>query len=121
MKLPLEITFRGVPRSQQIEDKIRAKAAKLDRLFDKITGCRIVIEAPHNRHQKGNLYHVRIDVSVPGDEIVVNREPHQHQQHEDLWVAIRDAFNAAQRQLQAYAGKRNAATGSHPRVDEALV
>ena len=112
MKVPLEITFRNVPRSDAVEDRIRAKAAKLDRFFDQITGCRVVVEAPHNRHHKGNTYHVRIDLSVPGQEIVVNRESERNPEHQDLWVAIRDAFNAAQRQLQNYAGKRQA-TGAH--------
>ncbi len=111
MKVPLEITFRNVPRSEAVEERIRTKAAKLDRFFDQITGCRVVVEAPHNRHQKGKVYHVRIDLSVPGQDIVVNREPERNPEHQDLWTAIRDAFNAAQRQLQSYAGKRHA-TGS---------
>ena len=117
MKVPLEITFRNVPRSQAVEERIRTKAAKLDRFYDRITGCRVVVEAPHNRHQKGNTYHVRIDLSVPGHEIVVNREPERNPDHQDLWVAIRDAFNAAQRQLQNYAGRRHA-TGSHPALSD---
>lgn len=116
MKLPLEITFRGVQRTDSLEERIRDKAAKLDRFCDSITGCRVVVEAPHNRHKNGNLYHVRIDMSVPGNELVVNREPHKHHEHEDVWIAVRDAFNAAQRQLQSYANKRRA-TGSHRAVD----
>ena len=120
MQLPLEITFRGVTRSNRLEQRIRTKAAKLDRLFDRITGCRVVVEAPHNRHQKGNLYHVRIDLSVPGHEIVVNREPHQHQEHQDVWIAIRDAFNAAQRQLSNYAARRTATPGADSRVEAVL-
>jgi ribosomal subunit interface protein len=120
MKLPLEITFRGVDRSEDLESRIRDKAAKLDRFCDNITGCRVVVEAPHNRHTKGNLFHVRIDLSVPGNEIVVNREPHQHRDHEDVWIAVRDAFNAAQRQLQSYSRKRQA-TGSHRAVSDAML
>ena len=53
-------------------------------------------------HHKGNLYHVRIDISVPGDEIVVSREPHKDHSHEDAYVTIRDAFDAAKRQLDGY-------------------
>ncbi len=119
MKVPLEITFRNVPRTAEIEDRIRSKAAKLDHFYDQITGCRVVLEAPHNRHNKGNRYHVRIDVSVPGQEIVVNREPHHNPDHEDLWLAVRDAFNAAQRQVQSYARKRKA-TGSHRAIQPNL-
>jgi ribosome-associated translation inhibitor RaiA len=118
MKAPLQITFRDVPRSTEIEDRIRAKAAKLDRFYDRITGCRVVVDAPHRHRQSGNLFHVRIDLSVPGDEIVVNREPHKHQQHEELTVAIRDAFKAAERQLRDYSRKRQQPTGAFTIVDE---
>jgi ribosomal subunit interface protein len=109
MKLPLEIVFRNVSRTDEIEERIRNKAGKLDRFFDRITGCRVVVEAPHKSHQKGNNYHVRIELTVPGGELVVNRDP-QTPAHEDLNIALRDAFQAAQRQLQAYSEKRNAST-----------
>jgi ribosome-associated translation inhibitor RaiA len=118
MKLPLQITFRDVPRSAVIEERIKAKVDKLDRLYDRITGCRVVVEAPHRHRQSGNLFHVRIELSVPGGDIVVNREPHNNQQHEELSVAVRDAFNAAQRQLQDYARKKQEPTGSFEPVVE---
>jgi ribosome-associated translation inhibitor RaiA len=120
MKLPLEVTFRNVARTDEIEERIRAKAAKLDRFFDRITGCRVVVESPHNHQTKGNSYHVRIELSVPGDELVVNRDP-PNPDHEELSVALRDAFSAAQRQLQAYVAKRNASqSGSHMRINDVL-
>ncbi|MBC8072627.1 MAG: ribosome-associated translation inhibitor RaiA [Deltaproteobacteria bacterium] len=120
MKLPLEITFRNVARTDELEERIRTKAAKLDRFFDNITGCRVVVESPHNHHQKGNRYLVRIDLSVPGGEIVVNRDQQTHD-HEDIGIALRDAFSAAQRQLQAYAEKHNPATShENMRISEIL-
>ena len=120
MKLPLEITFRNVNRTDEIDERIRAKAAKLDRFFDRITGCRVVVESPHNHHHKGNAYHVRIELSVPGDELIVNRDP-PNPDHEDLGVALRDAFAAVQRQLQAYVAKRKASqSGSHMRISDVL-
>jgi ribosomal subunit interface protein len=120
MKLPLEITFRNVNRTDAIEEKIRAKAAKLDRFYDRIISCRVVVELPHNHHHKGNPYHVRIDLSVPGEELVVNRDA-PNPDHEDLGIALRDAFSAAQRQLQAYAERRSASqSGAHMRITEGL-
>jgi ribosome-associated translation inhibitor RaiA len=109
MKLPLEIVFRNVVHTAELEERIKAKAAKLDRLCDRITACRVVVEAPHKHHNKGNTYLVRIELTVPGDEIVVNRDP-QDQEHEDLQIALRDAFQAAQRQLADYSRKRSAGT-----------
>lgn len=103
MQVPLEISFRHVDHSPEIEAEIRDKVAKLEEFYDRITRCSVVIEAPHHHHQKGNLYHVRIRLGVPGREIAVDRDPPEHQAHEDPHVTLRDAFDATRRQLQDYA------------------
>ena len=100
MELPLQISFRGMDSSPVIEAQIRERAAKLDKFNDRITACRVVVEAHHHHHHKGRLYHIRVDVTVPGHEIVVSREPDEHQAHEDIQVAVRDAFDAARRQIE---------------------
>ena len=99
MQLPLHITFRGMAPSPALESQIRERAEKLEHYHPAIVGCRIVVEAPHRHHHQGKLFHVRIDVTVPGAEIIVNREPTDHHAHEDAHVAIRDAFDAARRRL----------------------
>jgi ribosomal subunit interface protein len=106
MQIPLQISFRDTEPSAAIEAKIRQRAAKLDRYYDRIMGCRVVVEAPHRRHHQGRLYHVRVDVTVPQGELVVSREPMDHQPHEDVYVAIRDAFDATQRRLADYARRQ---------------
>ena len=137
MENSLQITFRNMPPSPAIEDTIREKADKLDSYYDRILGCRVVVEAPHRRHHKGKAYLVRIDLTVPGGELVVNRarnplnaaklrdpelagndlaeshEPSKHAAHEDVYVAIRDAFNSAGRKLQNYARKRRGEVKAH--------
>jgi len=113
MQIPLQITFRGLPPSPAIEKSIREHAAKLERFYDRLTRCRVVVESPHRRHNKGKLYHVSLDLTVPGAELVVNREPHQRHEHEDVYVAIRDAFNAAARQLEDYARRQRGEVKSH--------
>src|SRR6516225_5610681 len=75
MMVPLKITFRNMARSRAIEDSIREKAQKLDSFYNHIMSCRVIVEAPHRHHHKGKAYVVRIDMSVPGGEIVVNRQP----------------------------------------------
>lgn len=95
-----------MPSSKAIESDIGERAAKLEQFYEKITSCRVLIEAPHRRHRKGKLYHVRVDIAVPGHELVVKREPPEHGAHEDVYVAIRDAFDAARRELQDYARRR---------------
>jgi ribosomal subunit interface protein len=105
MKLPLQVTFRNMDHSESIEANVRERASKLDQFFEHIMCCRVVVEASHRHHHKGNLYHVRIDMTVPRGELVVSRDPGQHQAHEDPYVAVRDAFNAARRQLENYIRK----------------
>jgi ribosomal subunit interface protein len=102
MKLPLQITFRNMDRSEAVEADVREKSEKLDQFFQHIMHCKVVVEAHHKHHHKGNIYHVRIDVTVPGHELVVSREPKEHHAHEDVYVAVRDAFDAMKRQLEDY-------------------
>ena len=100
METPLQISFRDMEPSPAVEADIRAKAAKLDRVFDRIVSARVVV-AQRNRHQhKGKLYAVNIVLRVPGREIVVDRAGPQDHAHEDVYVAIRDSFDAATRQLE---------------------
>lgn len=113
MQIPLQITFRNFDHSDAIEARIREKAQKLERFAEHITSCRVTIEAPHQHQHKGNLYLVGVDITLPGQEIVANRHPDEHQAHQDIYVAIRDAFNAAQRQLEDYVRKRRGEVKSH--------
>ncbi len=137
--IPLKITFRNMAPSRAIEDNIRDKAHKLDSFYNHITSCRVIVEAPHRHHHKGKAYVVRIDMTVPGGDLVVNREPKRlvaaraahaeelektlsethepskHAAHEDVYVAIRDSFNAAARKLQDYARRRRGAVKEHTR------
>jgi ribosome-associated translation inhibitor RaiA len=121
MESLIEVIFRHMDHSPAVEARVREEAALLKRFFERIAGCRVVIEAPHQHRKHGAGYHVGISLSVPGNDIVVNHEPSlhgavaqsegaeeaKHQQpkanHEDVYVAIRDAFVAARRQLQDYA------------------
>ncbi len=100
MQLPLQITFRDLPPSQAIEENIRKKAEKLERYHRKITGCHVVVEMPHKHHHQGRIFCVRIDVTIPGAELVASREAAEDHSHEDVYVAIRDAFEAVNRQLE---------------------
>ena len=113
MEQPLEITFRDIPRSDALEAFIREKAEKMDQFYERIMACRVVIEKPHGRHHQGQLYHVRIDLTVPGGELVIKRDPKEHHAHEDPYVAVRDAFKAARRKLQDYARKQRGDIKSH--------
>ncbi len=121
MQLPLQVTFRDIPPSRAIADYVRQKAAKLDTFFDRIMACRVVVEAPHRHHQHGKRYHVRIDLTVPGDELVVGRNPSQNLTHEDPYACVDDAFDDAQRQLQDFARRRRGDVKAHSRAGSGSV
>ena len=106
MKLPLQITSRDFPLTESAEQLIREKAAKLDSIYDQIMGCRVTVETPHSHQNKGNSFNVKIDLTVPGSEMVIKRE-----ENEDLYVAIRDAFDAALRKLKEYSARQKVGKG----------
>jgi ribosomal subunit interface protein len=98
MQVPLQINFHDVPQSEALEARVREKAARLEAFYPRIMSCRVAIEAQHRHKHQGKHYAVRVDVRVPGREIVANRD-----HHEDVYVALREAFDAAKRQLEEFA------------------
>lgn len=121
MRLPLQITFRHMDPSPALEARIRERAEELDQFFDRITSCRVVVESRHKRHQQGTLFAVRIDLTVPGSEIVVGRDPDANHAHEDAHVAVRDAFDAARRRLEDHARHRRGAVKLHAVPDHGRI
>ena len=114
MKLPTEITFRHMDRSEALVSDILSKVEKLGELFNRVTRCEVVVEAPHRRHHQGKLYRVRIELSLPKRELIVGHESHDKHQHEDPFVAVRDAFDAIRRQLMDYVQEQRGETKVHP-------
>jgi cold shock CspA family protein len=100
MQTDPQVSFDDLPVDEAVRDAALGHVADLERLAPRITGCHVVIAQPHRRHREGRPYSVRIDLVVPGAEIVVNREHHLDHAHEDVFVALRDAFLAARRRLE---------------------
>jgi ribosomal subunit interface protein len=101
MQVPLEISVRWLELSPPLEAELRKRAAKLERYYNRITSCRIAVEAPTgNHHQEGGPFRVRVDVTVPGSELVADKSA------EDVFAAIRDAFNAMDRQVETFSQKQ---------------
>jgi ribosomal subunit interface protein len=115
MKLPIQISFRNLGPSPAIEAAIRRRAGRLERFFDRITACRVVVEAPHKRRRKGRLYGIRIDLTVPGREIAVTHKGPQDHAHEDIYVAIRDAFDTVAQLLEEHARRGRGEVKTHQR------
>ncbi|UJP05688.1 MAG: ribosome-associated translation inhibitor RaiA [Nitrosomonas sp.] len=107
-QINLQITMRDIPHSDALENHIREKAEKLERFHPHLTSCRVVIEQPHKHHHQGRNYEVHVDLTAPGSELVVDRAT-----HEDIYVAVRDAFDAAARQLEDYARRQRGDIKTH--------
>lgn len=140
MDIPLTITFRNMTSSASVENQIHEKAEKLASFCDRIMKCRVIVEAPHRHHHKGQAFQIHIDLSVPGKQIVIKHAPKQlaavklaegsvsenemvenHETskqgaHADVYVAIRDAFDAAGRKLQDYVRRQRGAVKKHERA-----
>lgn len=102
MATPVRITFRDMDPTPTVETRIKEAVEKLSALTGGITSCHVVVEAPHKHHHKGRLFHVCIDLTVPGKEIAVGRHHAERISHTDVFVALRDAFRAARRALQTW-------------------
>ncbi len=108
MQTPIQITFHDVPRSDALEAHIRQKAEKLEEFHSRIISCRVTVEELRKHHQQGRQFRVRVDLRVPGKEIVANRD-----HHEDVYVALRDAFDAVKRQLEEVAREMRGDVKAH--------
>jgi ribosomal subunit interface protein len=95
MKQPLQIVFRGMEPSAAVESAARERLTKLERFAPNLTSCRIVVELETKHQQQGNPFSVRIDLTLPGHELSVDRV-----RNEDAHVALREAFDTMTRRLE---------------------
>lgn len=127
----IQTTFKNVPESDALRQLVSSEAAKLERFFDRITRCRVLVEKPHRHHLRGAPYQVHIELDVPGEVIVVGSTPSEHTAlergevervrkseeldavHKYASVALQDAFRRAGRRLQDYARREAGAVKIH--------
>lgn len=135
---PIQVTFRNMQPSPAVATRVRREAAKLARYYSPIISCRVLIEAPHRHHRRGVRYHLRVEIGVPGNDIIVVHEPPSRHvlrnhdairpvkrdeisaRHQDIYVAIRDAFDIARRRLEDHARVRRGAVKVHLPADAPL-
>ena len=109
MKLPLQVTFRDMASLPSLESNIRLRVAKLERFVPDLISCHVVVDASANRHRQGHVYAVNVDVRVPGEELFAG----ERQAHEEIAVAMREAFDAMTRRLEDYARRRRGQVKQH--------
>jgi ribosome-associated translation inhibitor RaiA len=127
MALQVQTTYgAGIDHSSVLEELIEKESAKLERFFERILSCRILIDKPHRHHLHGSPVHVRLDLVVPGDELVITHPPELRQApagddetraikpgdddaiYRDAQTAVREAFRKARRRLRDYAQRKTA-------------
>jgi len=101
MNNEFQIFFHNIDQSDALREAVRKRIAKLERFSGQIIRGRVVLDSPHNNRHKGKVYSVGLEIHTPMKEVRVNQDKHDNPAHEDLYVAIRDAFNAAERQLKS--------------------
>lgn len=111
MQVPLQITFHDVAPSDALETHIREKAQKLEQFYPALIACKVVVDQPGQHQHKGKPFNIRIDLTAPGGEIVVDR-----QKNEDVYVALRDAFDAARRMLEDFGRRQRQEIKTHEPV-----
>ena len=121
MPVPLTITFRDLNPSPTVESFVRRWVARLENVYHRIERCRVVIERPHQHHHQGQRYHVTVTLAVPGQDVSVSRDHALDGAHEDVYVAIRDAFRAARRQLQDHVRRQRQDIKVHVEPDHGRV
>lgn len=114
MKVPMEISFKGIEHTEEIEALVRDEADKLDRVCPYLMSCRVAVEKPQQHQEVGNPYRVRIDMTVPpGHELVVRREPSRGDMHDPLDIVIKHAFTSAARQLRKLVEQQRGTIKTH--------
>lgn len=101
-----QVVFRGIDHSQAVEEAVQKRAEKLARFSDEIQSLKVILESPHNNHHKGKVFHVGVEAQIPNHDIVVSHDQHDKHSHEDIYVAIRDAFNAVERRIKSVYDKQ---------------
>ncbi|GFZ81211.1 hypothetical protein GCM10011403_25480 [Pseudohongiella nitratireducens] len=115
MSNEFQIVYHNIEQSDSITEAVQKRVDKLRRYCSDIIGGRVVLDCPHNNHHKGKVYSVALELQTPNKPVMVTQEQHDNHAHEDLYVAIRDAFNAAERQLKSVDKKhRKAAVHKNP-------
>jgi ribosomal subunit interface protein len=116
MAAQLQITVHDMPYSAVFETRVRGKLARLERIYPRITAFHVTLEAPHHRHRESGQFCVKLDIKMPGAEIVVTRD-----HDEDIYVALSDACKAARRQLIEHAERGQGGDNSHRPRSRSLV
>jgi len=113
----LQIVFHNMKSSPTLAADIRKRVAKLEKLYGRLTSCRVSVEALHQQHRTGNVHDVHIEIEAPGKRIVISHQPHHMSERHRKPTArnsIHDAFKTAEQQLKDFKALRKDARPEPP-------
>jgi ribosome-associated translation inhibitor RaiA len=116
----VQITFRNLDASPAAEELVRKRAADLEQFSDRLAACRVIVAAAHRHQGRARTYQVHIDLTVPGGPVVVNGDNGNDHTHDDINIAIRDAFDAARRRLQDHFRRMDGKNKPHGPIEPEL-
>ncbi len=105
MQLPLQLTFRSMHHSDALAGHVQRRVEELERLFDRIISCHVVVELAGHHHRHGNRYRVSINLGLPGHELIVNHDPPDDRNLESPQAAADLAFEEVSRKLENWIGR----------------
>ncbi len=121
MRTPLQIAFHNLPHSRVVERAIQEAVDRLEDTHDRITSCCVIVDQPHRHHKEGNLFQVRIDLKMPGAELVVKRESDGSLAYGELSLVIQEAFEEMQAQIEEFVNRRRGFVKTHQELPHARV
>lgn len=100
--MDLKVQYLDFTESEAVTAAVEAHAEALEKSFRRVMSCHVVISRPHRKLHQGGIYHIKIRLHVPGSQIIIDKEPGLNHAHEDVYIAIRDAFLAARRRVEEF-------------------
>ena len=103
MKPAVDVVYRDLESSALLNEVISRKLEKLNRYSDQIVHSRVVLDIPHNSKHKGKQFRASIEIDIKGKPIAVTQD------HESIHIAVRDAFNTAERKIKQLSARQRVA------------
>lgn len=105
MKFPLQIQFKDIEKSDLFYNAIWDHVDRLEKFYDRIVSCHVVVSQPHRHKTQGNIYHIQVRLYLPGEDVFISTEPEKNAAHEDFNIALRDVFDVTRKRLEDYVRK----------------
>lgn len=100
MQKPLQLSFKNIEGSEAVKSIVRDRVDRLDRLYPKLIGCRVVIEAPHRSAQGARPpLGISVEAEIPGKPMIVVKDMEERHSPRDHAAVVNRSFDVVERKL----------------------